>query len=79
MRTKLLATTAAASLFMPGCAVVGATAIAADAAVGTAGFVIGATGDLAEGTIHTLTPLGPEDEDEEEEEDDGDDRSAHDE
>ena len=64
MRKELLVTTACASLFTPGCAVVGATAIAADAVVGTAGFVIGTTGDLAEGAIHTLTPLGPEDEDE---------------
>ena len=60
-----------AALTLQGCAVVGATAIAADAAVGTAGFVIGTTGDLAEGTVHTLTPLGPDDDDQNDEDEDG--------
>ncbi|MEO1040122.1 MAG: hypothetical protein AAFX09_11295 [Pseudomonadota bacterium] len=73
MRKTLLVTTACASLFTPGCAVVGATAIAADAAVGTAGFVIGTTGDLAEGTIHALTPLGPDDDDDDDEGEDSQD------
>ena len=62
-----------AALALQGCAVVSATAIAADAAVGTAGFAIGTAGDLAEGTVHTLTPLGPDDDEDDGGGDDGED------